>query len=179
MSPKSAANVMKVVSMIGMMSAFPETNTMTTNPFEDLADSASRPTRKKMQREAVKTARQPMVPTAMEKKQRDKGIQMRLFLKWKREIRQGMIDGDYGPDIVQLLRLLRTIPDSDVLVNFVKNSKWLLQSDQRIKDNVLGYIMSCMARWNVRHGLAPLNDSLPHEPDSPSVIVLKLLRGKI
>lgn len=148
-----------------------------TNPFEDLASSASRPTRIKMEAAARRAARQPMVPTPREKEQYDRQKQMLRFLKWKKEIRQGLIDGTYGPEIVQLLRLLRTIPDSDVLVRFVKRTYWLRHADQKVKDNVLGYILDCMARWNVRHGLAPFNDSTPWQPDNTSVIVMKLLRG--
>ena len=142
-----------------------------TNPFEDIATKASRPMQKKLQRQA----KQPMVPTAMEKKQYDKAKQLLLFKKWKREIRQGLIDGDYGSEIVQLLKLLRRTPDSDVLVRYVQNSKWLIEADKKVRSTILSWIADAIMRWDIRHGRPPFNDSLPWEPDTPFVAIRKIL----
>lgn len=146
-------------------------HTVTTNPFEDVGASASRPTRKKIER----AAKQPMVPSAREKKQYDKAAQLLLFRQWKREIRRGLVEGIYGPEIVQLLRLLRRIPDEAVLVEFVQRADWLLKSDLEVRYNVLSYIGHAMMRWNIRHGLPPFNDSLPGEPDSAFIAIRRLL----
>jgi len=144
-----------------------------SNPFEDMAEQATRKMRKRIERQAI----QPMVPTPMEKAQYDKNKQLQLFKKWKREIREGMSRGIYGTEIITLLKLLRKTPDSTVLVQFVQKSKWLLDADIETKYSILGYIGDAMIRWNIRHGLPPMNDSLPDEPDTPFIVIRKLLMG--
>lgn len=141
-----------------------------SNPFEEVANEASRPTQIKMAR----AAKQPMVPSPREKDQYDKAKQLQLFKQWKKEIRSGLASGDYGPEIVQLLRLLRRIPDEDVLIRFVQQ-RWLAEATLEVRYNILSYIDHAMMRWNIRHGLPPFNDSLPDQPDSAFIIIRKLL----
>src|SRR3954465_10552346 len=112
---------------------------VSTNPFEEVATSASRPTQKKM-------ARAPT--TAREKDQYDKAKQLQLFKQWKREIRQGLAEGIYGPEIIQLLRLVRRRPDEDVLIRFVQQ-RWLQKATLEVRYNILSYIDHTMMRWNI------------------------------
>lgn len=143
------------------------------NVFEDLAAAnATRPMQVKLRR----IAKQPMVPTEREKKQYDKQKQMQLFKRWKREIRQGLVEGIYGPEIIMLLRFLRKVPEPEALIAWIKGSKWLLEGESIVKQNVMSYINSTLERWYIRHGEPPFNDSLWDEPDSPSVTIFKLLR---
>lgn len=141
-----------------------------TNPFEDLAASGTgtKHVRKKI-------ARQPMMPTEREKEQLDQKKQFGLYLKWKREIRRGMAEGDYGPEIVGMLRFLRKIPDGPTVVTWINDQQWLVKGNLKLRYFAHSCISHMMMRWNIRHGIAPLNDSLPWQPDSPSVTVRKLL----
>lgn len=144
-----------------------------SNPFEDIASQASRPTQRKM-------ARQPMVPSPMEKSIYDKAKQLRLFKKWKRQIREGMNRGDFGIEIIALMKLLRKLPDGKTMITWLtsKEQKWILTAPKETRYEILGWIGDAMMRWNIRHGLPHFNDSLPSEPDSPSVTIRKLLTAQ-
>lgn len=144
-----------------------------SNPFEDMASQATRPAQKRMARED----RQPMVPSPIEKKLLQQRKQFNLFKQWKREIREGMTRGTYGPEIIELFKMLRRNPETGDMVRWVRKAKWLLKSNDEVKLTILGYIEHSIIRWNVRHGKPPFNDSLPWEPDCPSVIIRKLLTG--
>lgn len=141
------------------------------NPFEALADNATRSTRKKIEREA----RAPMVPSPAEKAQRERGKQLAQFKQQKAQIRRGMAAGLYGPEIIMLLRLLRRVPSSQQLVDFVRNSKWLLEASHDTRVDVFEWINAAMVRWRIRHGLPPFDDGLWEEPDTPFVQVRRLL----
>lgn len=142
-----------------------------SNPFEALADNATRHTKKKIEREA----RAPMVPSPAEKAQRERGKQLAQFKQQKAQIRRGMAAGLYGPEIIMLLRLLRRVPSSQQLVDFVRNSKWLLDASHDTRVDVFEWINAAMVRWRIRHGLPPFDDGLWEEPDTPFVQVRRLL----
>lgn len=143
-----------------------------SNPFEDAASTATRHTRRKFERISKS---QPMVPTPAEKAVREQAEQLKQFRRWKKQIREGLLSGEYAPEITGLLRLIRHVPEPDVLVRFVRNAKWLLQSNEVMRYAAMGYIDHAISRWRVRHGLAPFDDGLPGEPDTPFVVVRRLL----
>jgi hypothetical protein len=144
---------------------------MSDNPFEDLVSSATKHTRKKIER----ANRQPMVPSPVEKAVMEKRELLSLYKKWKAMIRRGMAQGLYGPEIIGLFRMLRKTPSPQQMADWVRSQQWLLNASTDTKYAVLGWIDEILMRWNVRHGLPPLDDSLPWEPDNPAVQVLKLL----
>lgn len=147
-----------------------------SNPFEDIATQASRPTQRKMARED----KQPMVPSPMQKAIYDRAKQLNLFKKWKRQIREGMNRGDFGVEIVDMLRLLKKLPDGNTMVDWLRHEKqkWILMSPKETRYEILGWFGDAMMRWNIRHGLPHFTDSLPEEPDSPSVKIRKLLTAQ-
>jgi hypothetical protein len=77
-----------------------------------------------------------------------------------------------------LLRLIRKLPDTETLVEWVRGSKWLAEASLEVRYNVLSYISAALMRWNVRHGYAPFDDGLPNEPDKPFIIIRKILQAK-
>lgn len=145
-----------------------------SNPFEDLASSATKHTRKKIEREN----RQPMMPSPVEKQMMEKRELLALYKKWKAMIRRGMAQGLYGPEIIGLFRLLRKTPSPDQMAGWVRSQQWLLNASDDTRYSVLGFIDDVLIRWNVRHGLPPFDDSLPWDPDNAPVQILKLLTGK-
>lgn len=163
------------------------------NPFEVFAET-SRDGRRKPQapNERLRTPRDPRATTRngtigpehapkilspLEKKLFEQSEQLKMFRKWKNEVREGLKTGEYGPEIVTILRLLKKLPDAAVLINVVHNAIWLRNANEHIRMNVLSYIDAAMMRWNIRNGYPVFNDSLPGEPDSPFIIIRKLLTG--
>jgi hypothetical protein len=140
------------------------------NPFEAVGKTASRRAQRQMQ------VRAPMVPTPLQKKLRDQSQQLKRFRAWKREIRAGLLSGEYAPEIIQLLRLLRKLPEPDVIVYFVRHAQWLQNGSKPMRFAVFEYISHAMIRWRVRHGLPPFDDGLPGEiPEAPFITIRKLL----
>lgn len=142
-----------------------------SNPFESLSDNATRHTRRKIEREN----KAPMVPSPAEKAQRERAEQVAQYKRWKAEVRRGMAAGIYGPEIIMLFRLLRRFPSSQQLVDWVQGSQWLLDASRDTRREVMGWIGAAIMRWNIRHGLPPFDDGLPHEPDTPYVQIRRLL----
>lgn len=141
-----------------------------TNPFEELASDATKHTRKKIEREA-----KIMAPTPVERAVMERREQLAQYKQWKAMIRRGMSQGLFGPEIIMLFRLIRKTPSPQQMVDWVAGSKWLLEASSDTRYAVFGFIDTVMIRWNVRHGLAPLDDGLWTEPDTPFVQIRKLL----
>lgn len=143
------------------------------NPFSGMAGNATRHTQKKIER----AAKQPMVPTPREKDQYDKRKQLQLYKQWKRRIREGLAAGDYGVEVIMLMRLLRRTPDAATLLAWVQGSKWLLNATEQVRYEILGYIGHSLIRWNIRHGLPPFDDALPGMPLDDGLKIRNLLIG--
>lgn len=113
----------------------------------------------------------------MEKSIYDRAKQLNLFKRWKREIREGMKRGDFGIEIIELMKLLRKIPDGKSIVTWLMlpQQSWILTAPKETRYEIQGWIGDAMMRWNIRHGLPHFTDSLPEESDSPSVQIRKLL----
>jgi hypothetical protein len=116
-----------------------------------------------------------MVPGPAEKAQIERTAQLKLYRIWKGQIRQGLLDGEFAPEIVQLLRLLRRLPEPDVLMRFVEGATWLRNGSQVMRYAALDYIDHSLMRWRIRQGLPPFDDGLPTEPDTPFVTIRKML----
>lgn len=126
---------------------------MTTNPFENLASTVNR-TKQRC------NPKPPMKPSPLQQKLRDQSQQLKRFRAWKREIRAGLLSGEYASEIVQLLRLLRRLPEPEVIIRFVRNSQWLLNGNKTMRYSCFEYIDHVMTRWRVRRGLPPFDDGL-------------------
>lgn len=146
-----------------------------TNPFTDAAEEhATVHRRKKMQRDAAREQRAPMVPSPAERKIRERSEQMKHFRKWKREIREGLLSGEYAPEITQLLRLVRKLPEPDTLVQFVRDARWLREGSAVMRQACFEYLDTAISRWRVRHGLPSFDDGLPGEK-TPFILIRGML----
>jgi hypothetical protein len=148
----------------------PRSHSVHANPFETVGNKASQ-----RQQPPVKKVKQPMVPSPLERKLYDQSQQLKRFREWKREIRSGLLTGDYAPEITQLLKLLRKLPEPDVIVRFIQDAQWLRNGSAVMRHAVFEYVDAAMIRWRVRHGLPSFDDGLPDEPPSAFVTIRRLL----
>ena len=158
---------------------------MTIDPFEQFADSIVPPHVRNQrhrvdEREARKAARAaipPMVKRGLEKEQIEKAKQLVRYRQWKAEVREGMTRGDYGIEIIDLLKHMRRPTQAGGMVDYVLNAKWLLKCSNDVRTTLLGYIDHAMVRHNIRNGYPPFMDALPGEPPTDFLIIRRHLTG--
>lgn len=126
-------------------------------------------------REAAKAARAPMVKRGLEKAQIEKAKQLIRYRQWKAEVREGMTRGDYGIEIIELLKAMRRPTRAGGMVDYILKSKWLLKCSDDVRTTLLGYIDHAMVRHNIRNGYPPFNDALPGEPPTDFLIIRRHL----
>jgi hypothetical protein len=107
--------------------------------------------------------RPPKVRTRVEKAVDEQHEQHRLYEKWQRDIRERILRGEFRPNMIKLLRLLKRSPDAKTLVGFIAEADWLRHGDAVMRGAVLGYVDEAMVRWQIRHGLSPFDDGIPPE----------------
>lgn len=145
------------------------------NPFLEYQPPGRQ--RRPMKARVVKSdADAPMMPTAMEKAQRDKSTQMRLHREYWREQLNVAFRSEHGSDMVKLNKFLRqmAIDDGDALIDLVKRSK-LPRADVHTRYAALRLVTDGLARLRVQNGLAPFDDSLPDEPPT----VFEIIRAEL
>jgi hypothetical protein len=155
---------------------------MTQDMFEAFGDTLIAAPVKRMResearRAAKKAEKPPMVLQGLEKKQAEKAKQMIRYRQWKAEVREGMSRGDYGREIIDLFKLMRSRTRAIDYVNFVLGAKWMLKCNEDVRTTLLGYLGHAMALQNVRNGYPPFNDALPGEPSGAFLIIRKHLTG--
>lgn len=155
---------------------------MMTNVWEQFADKQmsrrhKRETEKEARKLAAKAARPPMVLTGLEKKLAEKSKQLIRYRHWKAEVREGMSRGDYGDEIVELLRMLRRPSTRKDLVPYVLSAEWITRCSQDVKETLLGYIDHAMVLERERNGYPPFDDPVMGEPPNDFLIIRKHLTG--
>jgi len=135
---------------------------MSTQPnlFEAFGDKVPIPHKRAREKQAAKSARAEMVKTGLEKKQEEKAKQLIRYREWKREVREGITRGDFGVEIVELLKILRRPTQTEMLITYVLDSKWIMKCPLHARETMLGYIDEMLIRFNVRNGYPPFNDPL-------------------
>jgi hypothetical protein len=160
-------------------------HTTITNPFSQLGgvDDSRKNIKFSSRSGTIGPDKAPKVLSPLEKKLFEQSEQLRFFRKWKREIKEGMKTGEYGPEVIELFRLIKKLPSTKVLIDWVRSSPWLEKASIEIRHNVLSYIDAAFIRWNIRNGYPPMNDSLdlgfddgqPWEPDSAFIIIRNII----
>src|SRR5258708_26301486 len=134
-------------------------------------------------RAARKAVRAPMVKHGLEKEQIEKAKQLMRYRKWKAEVREGMSRGDYGNEIITLLKQMRCPSRGKELVEYVQSAKWLMKCSLETRLTLLGYIDDAMIRHAIRNGYPPFDDAIPAFDDNPGesptafLIIRKQLTG--
>lgn len=155
------------------------------NPFEAYGEANTRPSRpsRRPQRgpKVVSSeADAPMVPTPMEKQQRERSAQMSRYRKTKREEHQQMLTGEHGDAYYRMLKIMGRFPDSAVELIEHLQKGWVskLSAQQRLV--VLSMIDRRIVLMRERDGRTPWDDPMPGMPnDRPNLFMIcrKILTG--
>ncbi|MCA1452170.1 hypothetical protein I6F35_02935 [Bradyrhizobium sp. BRP22] len=149
-----------------------------SNSFERYAAMAA-PRRSKPVRVVRSEANAPLVPTVLEKEQRDNSVQ---FARYKRAVRTestALLSSEHSANYRILLALLRrlTPQSSHELVDYVKGARWIKACDRDQQFTVLSMMDMAIVRARVHAGLPPFDDALPGEPDNAFLILRKEITG--
>lgn len=147
-----------------------------TNPF--LAYGEARlPSRPKKVRVVKSEADAPMKPTAAERAERDKSVQMQRYRAQRREMVDRVAKGPYRVEIGALSNFLRTmtLDDGDALIDFVKRHRSLTLADTDTRMVALRMVSDRLQRLREEDGRAPFDDSLPGEEPT----VFEIIRAEL
>lgn len=153
------------------------------NPFEAIADAQRSGVSKARERAGKKiseraAAKRELKNSPLELKRQEDNELAKLYRKWKREQREGIVDR-IGEPMREMVSLLRGLDRSafDDLAAYVLGAEWLSREDIQTRLFVLGLIDAAMCRANVRDGRPPIDDPLWDEPESPFLIIRRHLTG--
>lgn len=159
-----------------------------SNPFEALADqqlssaakAKHRASEKRLAKLVVKSERDaPMVASQAEKAMFEANAQFREYQKWRRQCRAELFSGEYADRLSELGSMLKCLtPESaPALVDWVEYADWLQQADYKTRMGTLSVIADEIARFRVRRGMPPFDDSLPGEHPTAFEQIRYILTG--
>jgi len=158
---------------------------LTVNYFDQVADrqltGAQKSKERVRQKWADKRAAKEesiLKPSPLQKKQAEKAELLKLYRKWRRGIKEKIIEV-HGADFAALMRLLRNLnwSSAERVVEFVRGAQWLIDADAETRFQTINFIDSSFCRSRIREGLAPIDDGLFDEPPTPFLKIRKLLFG--
>lgn len=150
----------------------------TNDLFEEFGESLTPQWKKRAEaKAAARAAKAPMVKHGLEKEQIEKAKQLVRYRQWKAEVREGMSRGDYGIEIIELLKHLRHPSRITDLVNYILSAEWLLKCSLETRATLLGYIDHALVRHQVRNGYPPFDDAILDEPRTPFLVIRYHLTG--
>lgn len=123
----------------------------------------------------------PMVASAADKQMFENSVLLRRYRAAMAQRRSDLLEGPHGREVKALLLLLDNLTASSAgaLVSYVLKANWLRQADQNTRLDVLSIVGTAIARFRVRQGLPPFDDSLPFSDEPPTAFeqIRKLLTG--
>jgi hypothetical protein len=160
-----------------------------TDPFEEygkptgayaasLAKTAAR-REAKLRAKAETEHSAPMVGTPQEREERAKQQQFSRYLKSITLRKLELLEGACAADFEKLIRFLdqMTINTAPALVEAVKNSVWLSEADQKVKEDALWLIDTTIVSLRVKAGLSPFDDPIFEAAPNAFQIIRKVLTG--
>lgn len=162
-----------------MLNAFEQIADTQQNAFSKAADRARE---KRLAKLVVKSeADAPMVASPSDKQAWESAQLLKRYRAALRERQRDLENGPHGKDVLALLQLLDTLcaSSADGLVRYVVSAQWLRDADHHTRLDVLSIVGAAIARFRVRQGLPPFDDSLPFMDEPPTAFeqVRKLLTG--
>jgi hypothetical protein len=150
-----------------------------SNSFERYAAMNAPSKRQRRVRVVQSEDSAPMVPTKLEKEQRDNTTQFQRYKKAVRAESEALLNSEHGANYRILLGILkRMIPQSSrELIDYVRGARWITQCNRDQKFTVLSMIDMAIIRTRIRDGRSPMDDPLPDQPDSPFIIIRRLING--
>jgi hypothetical protein len=106
--------------------------------------------------------------TTKEKELADQARLTRAWRNWHREEREAVLAGPYARTLAELFRMFANLKHVTPaqLIGFVGAIDWG-SIDHQTRLTVLHELNTAITRYRERHGLEPISDPLPNEPDSP------------
>jgi hypothetical protein len=149
-----------------------------SNAFERYAETQNMPVRRRSTRIVTSEKHAPLIPTAMEKEQRDQSVQ---FMRFKKAEHQNLLSSRHSFNYRQLLTILKglllTAQSSNELVAYIRRAKWLQRLDDHHRHAVISIIDNKIVRMRVLDGLSPFDDPLPGQPDNAFIAIRKTMMG--
>jgi len=104
---------------------------------------------------------------------------MNLYQKGLVLERKKLLEGPHAEHFQKLCKFLdqMTLNDAGILIDAVKDSVWLSETDQRAKNDALRLIDNTIIKLREEAGLAPFDDSLMGEPPNAYLVIRKILTG--
>ena len=159
------------------------------NPFEQLAaEQMVEATKRKLEASRKRAEKRlvvqseddaPMKPGAMEQKLIDQSKQTSRYKVIKRAEFDAM---KHHPLLFSewneyTARVLDLSPDNtNEFVGYIAKQRWLLEAEISIRRLALSFLANRLMNMRLEQGLAPLDDSLPGEPDNLFITIRTLLR---
>jgi hypothetical protein len=111
-----------------------------------------------------------------QKKLADDAYLLRAWRKWHREELDAALTGAHGALVAQLMKLLDQLELSSAaaLLDFIRHNDWS-SVDYATRLTVLHQINASITRLRERHGLTPIEDPLPGQPDNVFRVVRSIL----
>jgi len=103
--------------------------------------------------------------TAQHKALTEKRIELRLWKQWRRERLEALLAGPYAEPAQALLAFFKTMTGAGALVEFVMSGPWA-DADEDVRYEILSLV-----KRRERMGLAPIDDSLPGQPENAFLIL--------
>jgi len=160
------------------------------NAFLQIADNQQnahskardRGVERRMAKLVVKSeAEAPMVASASDKQMFEKSALLKQYRHHVRVRREDLLAGPHGQEVRALLQLLESLSASSApaLVQYVMKARWLREADYNTRLDVLSLVGTAIARFRVRNGLPPFDDSIPYMDEAPTAfqVIRKLLTG--
>jgi len=103
-----------------------------------------------------------------EKELRDKARLLRAWKKFHREERAEVIGGPHGPVLAELFRMFDNLQhvQPTQLIGLARSINWTTV-DSNTKFVVLHELNVAITKFREKHGLEPIDDNLPGEPETP------------
>jgi hypothetical protein len=98
----------------------------------------------------------------------DRSRQLRPYRRWQRQQIKLHLAQPYDADWRELARWLSrmTLDDGDALVEYVCNTRWLLEAGMAARQAALSVISGRIITLRLMNGYPPIDDALPGEPDT-------------
>jgi hypothetical protein len=112
-----------------------------------------------------------MPRNSKQERERERAGDAKMFARWKhwhREQREEVLAGTHGAVLGELFRMfknLRHVQPSQ-LIGFTQSIDWAA-IDYSVRLVVLHELNTSITAFREKHGLEPIDDNLPGEPDTP------------
>jgi hypothetical protein len=115
--------------------------------------------------------------SARDKELRGQCTEFRLWKRWRRDRLDDLLAGPYGEPAQALLAFLKTMAGPTALIDFIASGPWA-NADVDVQFEILSLLDAVIIKRRECLGLAPMDDSLPGQPENAFLILRARLSGE-